>query len=433
MSLKVSFPLYCVASSDALGGVVVAGGGGGTSKVGIPNAITVMSWDEASSSLVAALTYDKIDDVVRNIAVSAPNPDKLLIAFGHGNHCTLATLTKDKKDGKFSLSVNKTSEVVKRRHTTKEDNEDDEEDNEQTSVAFVNGARSTECGIACGLSTGTIKIFDYDFKLSQEVATCDNDCGAVYSIDCTKLHVLATYYDGKVRRWRRIANSLTVEEKCEFVSGPTENGFSVPVKPPPPPKFGSPSTKKPTFKYAKFVPEKKEKKTKANSKSTDDCCCCCCYVVAGMLSCGSWVAAAVEANNNNNSKDNDNNKKVIQKKAVVATSTTTSRHTSLAVSDKHVAIATVDGSVVVHENRLPKAIPRLCTLKKVHNFVATGVAFTPCGASHVVSVGLDNRVCVSEIRGSGPQVFSLIFVFLIACAAVVFGYLYYGGQLKIAA
>lgn len=442
MSLPTNFPLYCVASSDALGGVVIAGGGGGTSKVGIPNAITVMTWDETAHSLTPVLTYDEINDVVLNIALQAPNPDKLLVAFGHGNSCSLMTLTKEKpkagkkeekgkkemakeKEGEkakekeeiaFKFSNRKTVEVIERPKPAKEDDDDDdEEDLEQTSVAFMTGARSTECGIACGLSTGAIKIFNMNFELAQEIPA-DKDCGAANSIDCNERHVLATFADGKVRKWRRVANTLKVEAECELVAGPQDQGFSVPVKPPPRPKFGASSPAKPLFKYAKFVPkkkdeEKKEKSEKGKEEPEDEC-----FVVAGTLATNSWVAATATAVK---AKGKDKEQKA---PVAVAVATKTSRHTSLAVSENHIAMATNDGEVIVHENRAPASVRRLCVLKKVHGFVATGVAFTPCGASHVVSVGLDNHICVSEIRKSGskPLTFLLLFIALLAiCAAVL--------------
>lgn len=417
MSLPTNFPLYCIASSDALGGVVIAGGGGGTSKVGIPNAICVMTWDEEAHSLTPVLTYEEIDDVVLNLALHAPNPDKVLIAFGHGNSCSLMTLTKEKpkakkgekgkkevkeekeEGAKFVISNRKTTEVVER---PKHDN-DDGDDPEQSSVAFMTGARSTECGIACGLSTGTIKVFDMNFKLVQEIPG-DKDCGAVNSLDCNEGYMLATFADGKVRKWSRIANSVKVDKKCELAAGPQDQGFTVPVKPPPRPKFGSSSAVKPLFKHARLIPQGKveaDKKSKADDLKG-------CFVVAGTLSSSSWVSATTPK----------------EQKAVVAVTTKTSRHTSLAISEKHIALATNDGEVIVHENKLPGSVSRVCVLKKVHNFVATGVAFTPCGASHVVSVGLDNRVCVSEIKKSGSHAFSflLFIIALIITLAAVFLY-----------
>ena len=438
MSLPTNFPLYCVASSDALGGVVIAGGGGGTSKVGIPNAITVMTWDEAAHSLTPVLTYNEINDVVLNIAVQAPNPDKLLVAFGHGNSCSLMTLTKektkaakekpkekgkkenpkDKKEDKkakdddekkeeftFKFSNRKTVEVIERPKPTKGDNDDDDDDGadlEQTSVAFMTGARSTECGLACGLSTGAIKIYNMNLELTQEISG-GKDCGAANSIDCSEGHVLATFADGKVRRWRRVAGSLKVEAECDYVAGPQDQGFSVPVKPPPRPKFGASSPAKPLFKYAKFVPQQ-QKGAEKDKKAEEGC-----FVVAGTLATNSWVAATAP--------------KEQKATTTVAVATKTSRHTSLAVSEKHIAMATNDGEVIVHENRAPASVRRLCVMKKVHGFVATGVAFTPCGASHVVSVGLDNHICVSEIRKSGSKAltFLLLIIALFAiCAAVLF-------------
>lgn len=421
MSLPTNFPLYCVASSDALGGVVIAGGGGGTSKVGIPNAITVMTWDEKAHSLTPALTYDEIDDVVLNIALQAPSTDRLHVAFGHGNSCTLLVLAKEKPkkkkkekkdeqedEAKITILGKKTAEVIERpkRADSDDDDDDDDDDPEQTAVAFMSGTRSTEYGVACGLSTGAIKIFDTNFKLAQEIPA-EKDCGAVNSLDCNEDCILATFADGKVRKWRRKANSLKVDEECELVAGPQDQGFSVPVKPPPRPKFGSSSGAKPLFKCVRFVPQDNKsepgEKPKPNAKELKDC-----FVVAGMLSSSSWVAGATPEE---------------KKGAAVAVSTKTSRHTSLAVSENHIALATNDGEVIVHENKLPGSVKRLCVLKKVHNFVATGVAFTPCGASHVVSVGLDNRVCVSEIKKPRFHAFSLllfIITLLVICVAVFY-------------
>jgi len=345
MERKLQFPVFCVVAwgKDFL----VAGGGGGTARSGVPNGLAVLRWP----GLTLVATKLGIDDSVTNLAVA---PDGSGLAFGHGCCCSLARLLRNDDDdsgGSVQLDVCTTQTTVERRSVEARKAAGDEEDDDelQRAVTFsVDDART----LLTGASTGQLRLWRVSETLTEmaPVAELAGSKGAITGLALNAKHAAATAMgDGKCRVW------------C--LEGAT--GVLQPVR---------------------VISARDLALPKLRPALT--CTLRGCAFIDGAD--GELVMAATQTRGCTWLVDSRG------PASVVATSGRLSCFASLRAT---VALGNNEGDVLAMDTSrgLSSRTTTLLHSRGRHSFVVTAVAFSP-GGTHVISSGLDSRVCATQMR-----------------------------------
>eukprot|EP00727_Mastigamoeba_balamuthi_P007754 m51a1_g36 putative wd40 repeat-containing protein (796) ;mRNA; r:136511-139916 len=392
-SLTALCPLYAVASSEAFGGIVVIGGGGGSVKTGVRNAIVVLRWDGARGKEKAEVlfTAGTGSDCVRNIALQerdvaldSVRPPGLevageravFLAHGHQNLCTLSLLV----DSKILKEV-ATTVTVERAEGVTEETDDDAPEQKCVALAPVpeGSSSSAPALLFTGASTGAVRSWSVpSLRPVREYA------GHAGPVTCLALSadgslLCSTSADASSNVWGVASGSAL----WRVVAGSSQLPVGV---------CG--------FRGCAFAPAGFLRLACSARRS-------------GSL-VATWELAGGEAKEG----------RPREPRLCRATAVVRDAHTAFASSGELVALGTRDGGVSVARNPDARAV-RGGRLASAHGLAVTGVALSPRGSSHVVSVGPDGRVfwtSVSKLSGGSRWLaLALLLSLVVLVLCVVYG------------